>query len=186
MTSLCARCWNRIRETFACAGPAWEPWARVGVLLLVALCAGVRLWRLGREGLWEDEIRTARLASVPLPELFRSMLVEHDFAVPLLHLVVAKAGLAISQGELGLRLPSALFGLAGIGAAYLLGREAYSRREGWIAACFLAVSHEHLYYSREARPYSLLVLLVTLMLWAVLRAARTQACLLYTSPSPRD
>ena len=166
---------RRSREPSARSAPALEPRARASFLALLVLCAGVRLLGLGREGLWEDEIRTARLAALPLGDLLRAVLLDRDFAVPLLQLAATKAGLWLDGGELGLRLPSAVFGVAGMGAVYLLAREAYGVREGWIAASLLAISHEHIYYSREARPYALLVLAVALMLWAVLRAARTRS-----------
>jgi predicted membrane-bound mannosyltransferase len=106
-----------------------EPGA-VECLVLVALLsvsAVARLWALGHEGLWEDEIRTARLASLSLGELLRSVLIERDFAVPLFYLLAAKASLAVGAGEFALRLPAALFGIAGLGAAALLGREAAGR-----------------------------------------------------------
>ena len=55
-----------------------------------------------------------------------------------------------------------------------------------MVAALLAVSPLHVYYSREARPYALLVLLTTAVLLAILARARVLACgllvlLLYTS-----
>jgi mannosyltransferase len=58
-----------------------------------------------------------------------------------------------------LRLPSALAGWLCIPAIYLLGKRLYSGREGLMAALFVAVLWAPIYYSQEARPYSMLILL---------------------------
>jgi uncharacterized membrane protein len=58
-----------------------------------------------------------------------------------------------------LRLPSAIAGWLCIPAIYLLGKKLYSEREGIVAALLVAVLWPAVYYSQEARPYALLILL---------------------------
>lgn len=61
-----------------------------------------------------------------------------------------------------LRLPSALAGVLSIWAIYLLGRKLYSRKEALLASALLVGSFPAVYYSQEARAYSLLMLFAIL------------------------
>src|SRR5918993_267650 len=63
------------------------------------------------------------------------------------------------DSEWALRLPSAIAGWLCIPAIYLLGKKLYSEREGIIAALLVAVLWPTVYYSQEARPHALLILL---------------------------
>ncbi len=64
--------------------------------------------------------------------------------------------------EIAVRLPSVLLGLGTIYLTYLLGRELFSRRVGVLAAFFIAIGPLDVYYSQEARMYSLAAFAVTL------------------------
>jgi len=58
---------------------------------------------------------------------------------------------------------------------YLLGKRLYSEREGIVAALFLAVLWAPIYYSQEARSYSMLILLsilTTYFWWGVMLGLR--------------
>jgi uncharacterized membrane protein len=57
-----------------------------------------------------------------------------------------------------LRVPSAIAGALAILAIFTLARQLYSSREGLLAAGLLACSYSPIYYSQEARAYSLLLL----------------------------
>jgi hypothetical protein len=146
-------------------------WYLLGGLLGLALI--VRLWDLSAESLWEDEIRTARLAGLTTGELLRRVFVEREFAVPVLHILLSRAALVLHPTDASLRLVSVLLGLGGVAAVFKLGREAHGNQVAWISALLVAVSPGHIEYSREARPYAMLVLVVALLLWAILRALRT-------------
>ncbi|WP_219928792.1 glycosyltransferase family 39 protein [Flavobacterium album] len=56
------------------------------------------------------------------------------------------------------RLFSAVLGCISIYALYLLGKELFSRRAGYVAAILLSVNYFGLFYSQEARPYAMLLL----------------------------
>jgi len=68
------------------------------------------------------------------------------------------------NSEFVLRLPSAIAGTFSIWAIFLLGKRLYSAKEGLLAALFMTVLWCPIYYSQEARSYSLLLLFV---LWAM-------------------
>jgi mannosyltransferase len=73
-------------------------------------------------------------------------------------------------GEFGLRSVSAVAGVATVPVAYLLGAELSSRRAGTLAAALVAVNPMLLWYSQEARAYSLFVLLTAISLLYFVRA----------------
>jgi mannosyltransferase len=75
-------------------------------------------------------------------------------------------------GEVGARSLSALFGTVLVPVAYGAARELGGRRAGLIAAALVAVNPQLIFYSQEARAYSLLALLATLSFWAFLVARR--------------
>jgi hypothetical protein len=72
-----------------------------------------------------------------------------------------------------LKLVSLLAGTATIPLTYVLGRWTASVRAGLVASALAALSPFLIYYSSEARPYALLVLLCLLSSLALLRALRT-------------
>lgn len=67
------------------------------------------------------------------------------------------------------RLPSALFGLVGLAATYALGRRLFDRPTALIAVLILGTASLFLYYTREARMYTLLLALAALATLAYLR-----------------
>jgi hypothetical protein len=75
-------------------------------------------------------------------------------------------------GEFGLRSLSALAGVATVPVAYLVGLELRGRRAGLMAAALVAVNPMLLWYSQEARAYSLLALLCAVSLLYCVRAIR--------------
>jgi hypothetical protein len=72
-----------------------------------------------------------------------------------------------------LKLVSLLAGTATIPLTYLLGRWTVGVRAGLVAAMVVALSPFLIFYSTEARPYALLVLLCLLSTLALLQALRT-------------
>ena len=61
--------------------------------------------------------------------------------------------------EAALRSLSAIFGIISILLIYQVGTALFNRRVGLISGFLSAISYYHIYYSQEARDYSLLLLL---------------------------
>jgi mannosyltransferase len=76
-------------------------------------------------------------------------------------------------GEWGLRSLSALAGVLTVPVAFLVGAELRGRRAGLWSAALVAFNPMLLWYSQEARAYSLLVLLGALSLLWCIRASRS-------------
>ncbi|MGZ5297724.1 MAG: glycosyltransferase family 39 protein [Actinomycetota bacterium] len=131
------------------------PAAVVPVLLVVALGISLRLYRIGAQPLWVDEASSLRFAQGSLAQLWSwSTLV--DPGNPPLYYSLLHGWLGFGDGEASLRLLSALFGVLTIPLVYALGRTIRDHRLGIVSALLFAISPFQVWYSQEARGYSLL------------------------------
>lgn len=140
------------------------------VLGLIGAGAALRFATLGLQSYHHDEIVTA---SRVLGGSFWHVMDAVGFSESAPPLYYALAWLwtqLTGTGEFGLRSFSALAGVATIPVAYLLGLELRGRRTGIAAAALVAVNPMLLWYSQEARAYSLFALLTALSLLYFLRA----------------
>lgn len=148
-------------------GAGFRGWLALGALTAAGLA--LRLLHLTRFELFVDEAATwwfARLTAT-------GRLAEQMSLEPTPPLYYALVGLLIrlfGDSDLVLRLPSAIFGAAAIPAVYVFGRSLFAPRVGWIAAVLLTFHPLHVFYSREARVYPLLLCLALAMWWALWRA----------------
>ncbi len=142
-------------------------------LLAIAVAAGafLRLESLGAPSYWLDEILHEQLTGnalrQPLWRWVTGFSAEHG---PLYYLT--QIATYHARSEFAGRLPAALFGIAAIALVWLAARSV--RGVGWLAApagaALIALSPLHVYYSREARAYSLLMFLTAALIAALLRA----------------
>jgi uncharacterized membrane protein len=59
------------------------------------------------------------------------------------------------DGEISIRLPSVIFGVASVPLVAMLARRIFGGRAALLAALLLALSPPHLWASQAARPYAL-------------------------------
>jgi hypothetical protein len=71
----------------------------------------------------------------------------------------------MGTNEFILRLPSAIFGVLTIALSYKVGKLFFGTKEGLVGAFLLSISTFHVYYSQEARMYTLLAFLSLLSLF---------------------
>jgi hypothetical protein len=143
-----------------------------GLLLaaIVAFGAWLRFDRLAQPSLWLDEILdydlATKFAAGPWWRWLTGLASEHGrlfFASEL-------AGRVARAPELSARLWPALFGVAAIAVIWLAARALPQFRSAApAAALLLAGSPFHVYFSREARPYALLMLIAAALLVVLLR-----------------
>jgi len=127
-----------------------------GLILILALF--LRFINLD-QSLWLDEaIQFKAVSQFSLPDLFRVYL-PTDFNPPLSYLINFGFSRVFGYSEMALRAPSVIFGVLTVWLVYKLG--------GKWPALLLATSGLHLYYSQEARMYSLVTLGVTASFWAL-------------------
>ncbi len=134
--------------------------AVVAALLSAIILGGsvLRFYGLDAQSLWNDELSSWKQSH----QTTLSAVIEHGVrptpyppAFPALLYFVEKY---VGESEVALRMPSAVAGVLAIIAIFFLARQLYSVREGLLAACLLAFSYQPVYYSQEARAYSLLLL----------------------------
>ncbi len=148
--------------------PAWWPLAA-----LTILAAALRFATLDLQSFWYDEAFT--VVHVLHPSLSATLRgVAHSENTPPLWYVLAWADARVfGTGEVALRWPSALAGVATVPVAWAIGRELTGRRATAIAtAALVAVNPLLVWYSQEARAYGLFVLCAALAMLCFLRALR--------------
>jgi Dolichyl-phosphate-mannose-protein mannosyltransferase len=172
----------------AAAAPAPRPVRpRVdGVLVAVILGgAAVRFWGIGAQSLWYDEWLTTEATSGGLGDVVRHAATREGIPPPFFLLMWGWVRI-FGDSEAALRTVSALAGVATIPVAYAIVREiGQPRRAARAAALLVAVSPALVWYSQEARPYSLLALfgaltvLTFLRVWRAASTARRNDLLLW-------
>ncbi len=128
------------------------------LLAVILLAGGLRLFQLGSESLGLDEAISAFFAQESLSQILVESGPQRNNP-PLYWLLLHAWVRILGNSEAALRGLSALFGILAVGAVYAAGKELFDRFEGLIAACLSAISVFHVYYSQEARNYSLLLCL---------------------------
>lgn len=136
------------------------------IFLIVALALVLRLFDLLRFPLWVDESATwwyARLAGAgALAEQMRL-----EPTPPLYYGLIGVLMRIFGESDLVMRLPSVLFGTLSVWLTFVLGCRLAGPRVGLVAGALLAIHPLHIFISREARVYPLLLCL-TLWLWLCL------------------
>lgn len=143
----------------------------VCVLTLAALF--LRLFHLGYNSLWGDEIATVRFVSNGLEGVWNVMYIDRRPTPPLYYTLESITLSFLGQGEFAVRLLSAIFGAFSIPLIYLLGKELLDQRTGTLAAGILTVLIYHIYYSQEGRCYTMLLFLFLIATLAYIRAMKT-------------
>ncbi|HEX3979672.1 MAG TPA: glycosyltransferase family 39 protein, partial [Acidimicrobiales bacterium] len=119
-------------------------------------------------GLWLDEAISVSEAKMPYGAMLHR-LATTDVHPPLYFTVLWASIRLIGVGDFAVRVPSIWFGIVLIPLVYLLGKEAYDRRTGAVAAVLVAVGPYTVWYSQEARMYAMLMVFSVLALWAQVR-----------------
>jgi 4-amino-4-deoxy-L-arabinose transferase-like glycosyltransferase len=147
--------------------------ARWGPLVaLIVLAAALRLSTLGLQSFWYDEAYTpVHVLHASLSSTLRAM-VHSENSPPLWYLIAWADYRVLGSGEVALRLPSALAGIASVPVAWAIGRELGGPRAAILAGALMAVNPLFVWYSQEARAYGLFVLTAALALLCFLRAQR--------------
>ena len=140
--------------------------AAATVAALTLLGASLRFARLGHQGFWFDEGNTALLVHFS-PGRMLGLIPQSESTPPLYYCIAWVWARLFGYAEAGLRSLSAVAGLLTIPVAYAAGAKLISRRAGVIVAALTACNPLLIWYSQEARSYSLLVALGALSLLAL-------------------
>jgi hypothetical protein len=154
---------------------------------IVVIAALVRFATLDQQSYWYDEAVTVGLIRMDFGDML-DRIPDSESTPPLYYTLAWLWAKVFGTGEVGVRSLSALLGTAFVPVAYLIGARAVGARVGLVAAALAALNPLLVWYSQEARVYSLLVLVSglsflfflklltgdprrrTLVLWAVISA----------------
>jgi uncharacterized membrane protein len=162
------------------------------LLTLFTLAALLRLSGLADDSIWWDEAATLQQVDGSLLDVF--VRTARDTYPPAYNILAWFSVQALGETEIGLRFPAALIGALAVPVTYLLGRRVGGQSVGLFAAILIALSPFAIFYSQDARPYSLLCLAAALHLLVLLRViakpsllsgvglALSAALLLYSHP----
>jgi len=126
--------------------------------LIVLLGLATRAFGVGRESLWFDEAMTVTMARDSFAAVLDHVAAQESH--PPLYFWLVWAWMKLFGGtELPARSLSVLCGTLAIVPAHFLARRLFDRRVAHLAALVVATSPILVYYSQEARPYAVFLLL---------------------------
>lgn len=137
------------------------------IYLILSIAVILRLISLN-QSLWLDEATSALAAKMPIADLFTKFL-PGDFHPPLYYLLLKYWTAVFGYSEISLRIPSIIFGLSTVYVIFLVGKKVFGKKIGLIASALLSTSGLAVYYSQEARMYSLAAFLVSLLIYLYLQ-----------------
>jgi uncharacterized membrane protein len=137
------------------------------LFLILLLATALRIWSLGTESLWLDEVLTARHIGTSYIQIIQDF---RGNSQTVIYYLCEKAWcMVFGQTEVALRFPSVIYGVLTIWAIFLLAAQLFSRSAALWTAFLLAINPFAIYYSQEARPYSLFLLAAVFSLYFLLR-----------------
>jgi hypothetical protein len=152
-------------------------WANILAAVLIVAVFGLTLAGIERDSFWLDEGWTAatirdaprdidswrdavRYVRDSLLHTFER--VRADVHPPLYFMLLDGWSLLVGDSQFALRLPSAFMGTLALAGIYAVGKQWFNWRTGLIAVLLLGTSGFFIYYSREARMYTLYLALTTI------------------------
>jgi mannosyltransferase len=148
------------------------------ILVLVLLVAfGLRLYSLSDKEMWYDEAFAVLYAEKGLASIVYGTVTPVEGAAadihPLLYYFFLHSWMGIGQNPFIVRFPSVVFGLVSICLVFRISGILFDEKVGLLAAILAAISPFHIWYSQEARMYSLLCLLSLLSVYLFVKASRS-------------
>lgn len=152
------------------------------VFFILFLAAVFRFYRLDFQSLWLDELYTMKEASPSISWRETLDLVLAYEGNPPLFFFLEKIIMSVfGHTAFVARSLSALAGIAGVYAMFLLARCLFNKNAGYIAAFLTCFNWFHIQYSQEARGYCFLFLFTVLSVLGVVNFLKTpgwkKACL---------
>ncbi len=124
------------------------------IIVVLLLALGLRLIQIN-QSLWLDEADNVLAARMFDFSSFISKYSIGDYHPPGYFALIWIWTHTFGFSEISVRLPSILLGVGTVFFTYLIGKELFNKRVAIIGSLLLAIAPLHVYYSQEARMYSL-------------------------------
>lgn len=131
-------------------------------LLLLCIATACRMYAVDDASLWADELWGVDACSQGSWWSMIHNLIYKDSHPPGYQSMLYVWMKVFGDSDLAVRMPSVIAGVAAVAALYRLGMAYFSPVTAILAALLLAVSHNAIYYSQEARAYIFLLLFAIL------------------------
>jgi mannosyltransferase len=131
----------------------------------------LRFYNLGFNSLWLDEAATNAFAGMSIPDIWK-VTAGGEFNPPLFYWI-EHLMLMLGNNEVVLRFVPALLGVLTIPLIYFAGKEFMDHNVGIIAAAAFAFSPFLIFYSQEARAYSMMLFFVAFAMVFYFKALKT-------------
>ncbi len=128
------------------------------LLIIILVAFYLRASSITFQSLWRDETDAIRFALAPLPDLIKT-LTQPGYNGPLFFLMLRGWIGVAGQSEIALRFPSLVFGVISVALIFAVGKRLFNRSIGLIAATLFAFSAYQVWYSQEAKMYTLITML---------------------------
>jgi mannosyltransferase len=159
---------GRPEDALSRSRDSWFPLAVLAVAIAVG--AYLRFYRLGEPSYWLDEILHQHQTDLAATRSWWRWLGQLENENGGLYYLTQLVTRLFGRSEFAGRSAAAFFGLAAIPLVWLAPLD---RRVRGAAVILLAVSPLHVYYSREARGYALLLFLTAALIVILMRARST-------------
>lgn len=148
--------------------------ARTALLLILLVLAGavLRFYRLDRQSLWGDEFfgGVSGFGCPTLADFWGHLQLLGSSQPPLFPMLEYMWSKCVqSDSPVALRVLPILLGLPLIPLGYAIGARLFARRAGMVAAACITFSTMHIWNAQSVRPYSLMLLLGCVSIYALLR-----------------
>jgi mannosyltransferase len=137
------------------------------VLLVVLLGIGLRSFHLKYQSLWQDEAYAVLCSNQPISSIIEWQM--NDSSPPLYYCLLKLWIILKNTSEFWVRSLSAITGSIFLIAIYFILKSLFNKKCALLGLCITTLSPYHIYYSQEARMYSLLSLLSLLIIYLYTR-----------------
>lgn len=122
--------------------------------MIVIIAFVLRIYHLGYESVWLDEVTSLLISQNRILSMLE--ITKGDVHPPLYYIILHFFTL-IGDTEFIIRLPSMIFGVLSTLAIFQVGKLNFDVKTGLFSAFLLSISIVHIYYSQEARMYSMVL-----------------------------
>jgi len=141
------------------------------VISLVVLGFSLRVYDLTKESLWLDEHESIRWANLTISKIIQPS--EGGIRdIPLYNITLHYWVSLFGDGEFSVRFLSVIFGILALIMLYKIASLLFDRTTGIISLTIMALSTYHIYYSQEARRYSLMLFLAIASFYFLIKVLR--------------
>lgn len=138
------------------------------IYIILIFSAILRIIKIDQSLWWDEAINIVYAKNLPFWDFVTKYPIG-DFHPPGYFAILWVWTHFFGFSEIASRIPSVIFGVGTVFLIYLLGKEVFNKKIGVIAALFMALSPLHVYYSQEARMYSLATFAVILSFYFLIK-----------------